>query len=227
MRYLLLLCMMMIAVPLYSMSMNVFYPSLVSVQDRQKALLASPLKVKNVMVFAKFREFHTFQKLKPADILIIPDAYARTLKGYQCKNRFTLSGRGKFRYQILTLDKSWDLSKASNGILGVVDESGRRKMRQYLSSILPGVKFKQIKSVGKLEDLMAMMALEGANYVLIRLEHRNGLKAQFDFQTFKIEESSEVNYPFICVKDGASFDLSKFNASLLKILGFSTIEVAK
>lgn len=208
-------------------SLSVFYPSTIASSVRQKTLSESNIGFKNILVFAKYKEFENYHKKFPAQFIIVPDSYLEFHSDYNCTHQFTLNNEKTFRFHLLSLDKSWDQSKTESGVLGVVDELGRRDMRKYVDKLLNGMKFKQVTRVSNLEDLIVLLALENANYILISPWHYNELKDRYQLNTYKVFETALVRHPLLCSKPDSKFNPANFNKQLINSLGYTGVAEIK
>ncbi|SMF19089.1 hypothetical protein [Pseudobacteriovorax antillogorgiicola] len=209
----------------YSRTLNVYFSSGISAKKRQQILTQSKLGFDQILVFAKFREYIRYQKKNPAEYLIQPGALPEP-PGYQCRLSFQIESQGKYNYSLITIDKNWTLANTKRGVLGVVDEVGRRNIDNFTKQILPKLEFKLIRSVAKLEDLMRLLALENANYILIAPHNLQQLKKQFPMKTYLISQSRPIAYPLLCSKGTGKIDLLKMESSIIKNLGFTSIASA-
>jgi len=197
------------------------------VNERDKALKAdSALTGTNITVFGKFREFESSVKSSKPKYILISSSFLSINKDYKAVYQLELNGKSSFKYLILSTKPEWTKEKMASGSVGVVDELGRSGTKKYVQNNVG--KFKKVKRVTKTDDLMPLLVLENANYIMIRPDNYEILKKKFTAKTQKIAESKTVGYPILCVlKDtpqGEIDALGKITPSTLKALGYSNLK---
>ena len=75
---------------------------------------------------------------------------------------------------------------------------------------------------------MPLLVLENANFIIIRPQNYEILKAKYTAKTNLVGESKTINYPVICaLKDTPDSDVSKFanlSQAVIKALGFDELK---
>jgi hypothetical protein len=225
-KWLFALCLMLIT-SLSAAEMHVYLTSTVPVKDRDRALKSDTgLSGINITVLGKFREFSSSVKRNKPSYIIAPSSFSNINKDYKAVYQFSLNGQSSFKYLILATKPKWTKANISKGSIGIVDELGRTGTKKF---VLANVgKFKLVKRVTKADDLMPLLVLENANYIMIRPNNYEILKQKFTAQTIKILESKTVEHPMIYVLNNtpqAEIDkLGKMSQDTIKALGFSELK---
>lgn len=222
---LVLLVLQWVATPLCAQSLSVFYPSIISVQDRQR-MLKDETDADTLIVYSKYREFSRQQKRKPADWILVPASHIRFNMAYSCPMQFLKNGVGTFSYQLVASDQKWNKSGLTKGIIGVVDELGRANMKTYVQALLGSKKYKKLKLVTKVEDLFSLLALGSANYILVQPDQLQHFQSKFSTKLFKVAQSTPESNPILCKRKDVSSnwgveEFTGLGKNKLKVLGFS------
>ena len=203
----------------------VFYPTTLAVPDMEKALKAdAAMAAKKVVVYAKFSEFESAQQADPAKFIIVPSAFVKYNKDYSPALQFTKGGKDEFQYLLLSIHDKWNKDSIGTGVVGLVEQLGRKERKEYTEFLMGGNGFKRIKVVTKIEDLFPLLALDNADYIFIEPDQHEKLKEKFKAQTNLVAKTVAVGFPVVCVKgDASAADLAAFkkiSSQTLQALGF-------
>ena len=225
-RELLFLASLFLAIFLPAQELRVYQTSTIPVKDREKALKSDPsLGGLEITVFGQFREFDSANKSK-AKYVIMPSSWAKYNTDYKPVYQLGKKGQTNTKLMILTTKPDWTMANIGKGKVGIVDELGRKNTKTYVLDIAG--KFKLIKRVTKPEDLMPLLVLENADYIIISSDNYEVLKKKFTAKTIKVGETKTVDHPVICVlKDTPESEvekLGKISPETLKALGYSELK---
>jgi len=225
-RLIFLFASLFLTVYLSAQELRVYQTSTIPVKDREKALKAdASLSGISVTVFGQFREFSSANKTK-AKYLIVPSSFVKFNPDYKPVYQFAKNGQTNTKLMILTSKADWTMDKIGTGKVGIVDELGRKDTKTYVQDIAG--KFKLIKRVTKPDDLMPLLVLENADYIIIRSHNYDILKKKFTAKTIKVGETKTVDHPVICVlKDTPAAEiekLGKLSPETIKALGYSELK---
>lgn len=207
--------------------LQVYLTSTIAVSERDKALKADgALSGTNVTVFGKFREFSSSVKISKPTYVIAPSSFSAINKDYKAVYQFGLNGQSKFKYLVLSSKAEWSKNKMSSGSVGIVDELGRTETKKFIQSNVG--EFKRVKRVTKADDLMPLLVLENADYIIICPKNYDVLKRKFTAKTNVVVESKDIDYPMFFVLKGtpqAEVDkLGEISADTIKSLGYSEMK---
>ncbi|MCM8533324.1 MAG: hypothetical protein NE330_19300 [Lentisphaeraceae bacterium] len=210
--------------------MQVYTTSTIPVKEREKALKSdSSLQGTEVTVFGKFSEFASSLKSSKPKYLIVPSAFVEYNKDYKAVYQFAKGGQTHFKFIVLSAKDEWKKDNQAKGSVGIVDELGRKQTSSFIKAQVG--KFKRVKRVTKTDDLMPLLVLENANYIIIRPENYEILKAKFTAKTNQVGESQSIGHPVICVLNGTSDaeieKLGKMSPAAIKGLGFDELRKVK
>ena len=225
-RLIFLFASLFLTVYLSAQELKVYQTSTVPVKDREKALKSDPaLSGMQVTVFGQFREFDSANKTK-AKYLIVPSSFVKYNPEYKPVYQFAKDGKTNTKLMILTSKADWTMDKIGKGNVGIVDELGRKDTKTYVEDIAG--KFKLIKRVTKPDDLMPLLVLENADYIIIDSDNYEVLKKKFTAKTIKAGETKTIDYPVICVlkdtPDSEVEKLGKLSPETIKALGYSELK---
>ena len=225
-RLIFLFASLFLTVHLSAQELRVYQTSTTPVKDREKALKSdASLGGVQVTVFGQFREFSSANKNK-AKYLIVPSSFIKFNPDYKPVYQFAKNGKTTTKLMILTSKASWSMDKIATGKVGIVDELGRKNTKTYVQDIAG--KFKLIKRVTKPDDLMPLLVLENADYIIIRSDNYDILKKKFTAKTIKVGETKTVDHPVICVlknTPAAEIEkLGKLSPETIKALGYSELK---
>lgn len=217
---------LLMTVYLSAQELRVFQSSTVPVKDREKVLKGDPsLGGLQVTVFGQFREFSSANKTK-AKYVIVPSSWVKFNPDYKPVYQFGKDGQANTKLMILSTKPEWTMDKIGTGKVGIVDELGRKDTKTYVQDIAG--KFKLIKRVTKPEDLMPLLVLENADYIIIRSHNYEILKKKFTAKTIKVGETKSVDHDVICVlkdtPDSEVEKLGKISPDTIKALGYSELK---
>ena len=207
----------------------IYSPSFLGTHEVEKALKDDPvLKNYRCSVFTRFSDFLQTQEKEPAAIVIAPASYVTFYQGYIAHQQLSRGGKSEFQFLLLALRPKWDKASIEKGTLGIVDELGQKFTKPFVDKLVGGKGFKRIKRVMKVEDLMTLLAVDDADYIYIRPEDYEKVKAQFNLPVVRIGESEPTGNPVIAVKDtDKSTDMKSFaklSKQALNALGFDGIQ---
>ena len=211
---------------LQAQELRVYLTSTIPVKEREKSLKSdAALSGMQVTVFGQFREFDSANKTK-AKYLIVPSSFVKYNPEYKAVYQFGKDGHSNTKFLILATKPEWTIDKFSAGKVGIVDELGRKDTKTYVTDIAG--KFKLIKRVTKPDDLMPLLVLENADYIIVRSDNYEILKKKFTAKTIKVGETKTVDHPVICVlKDTPESEVNKLGAlspETIKALGFTELK---
>ncbi|MBF0440868.1 MAG: hypothetical protein HQK54_03090 [Oligoflexales bacterium] len=183
-----------------------------------------------VTIFAKYRDFEENRHLTSFDYAILPSSYRLYNKDFTSVLQFVRGGQSHFQFSILSLGGKWTSEKLDDGVVGIIEELDRKNTKSHLGRIFEGKSFNRIKRVTKSRDLIPLLFLQNADYVVadpddIPSENKNSLTA--------VKKSQKVLYPLLYInakKEKSSANITKFTqmpSSVLKALGFDGIEPLK
>jgi hypothetical protein len=206
-------------------SLLVFQATTAPVSTRQRALRADPaLAETDVTVFAKYRELSAALEAAPASAVIAPASFGSAHQDYVPVLQFLVGDKPALRYRLLSLDEKWRGIDTSTGVVGVVDELGRRGMKEQVPRIA-GTSFRKVKRVTKPEDLFPLLVLGNADFILIQPANLGVLQTQFTVKTVPIRQGPSTACARLFVKratDAATVDrLRELAPETLAALGFS------
>lgn len=212
---------------------RVFFPSTLVSAQMQKILQSDPALSKlQFTVYPNFTEFMGQHETEQAEIIIVPSAFAKYYRGtYHPVLKFVKKKGGDFHYLLLAMSKQWTEANISDGIVGIIEEVGMDKAKDYVASLI-GKSSKTIKKVTKAKDLIPLLIMENANYIMIAPDLYEKVKGEYATQGITVvKESVAVGYPVFLarenVKDPAIVDsLKKMSAATLENLGFDGVETA-
>lgn len=224
-RRILFLASLFLAIYLPGQELRVYQTSTIPVKDREKALKSDgSLNGIQITVFGQFREFDSANKTK-AKYLIMPSSWIKYNPDYKPVYQFSKKGKTNTKLMILATKPSCTLENIASGKVGIVDELGRKNTKTHVLDIAG--KFKLIKRVTKPEDLMPLLVLENADYIIISSDNYNILKKRFTAKTIKVGETKTVDHAVICVlKDTPESEiekLGKLSPETIKALGYSKL----
>jgi hypothetical protein len=210
--------------------LQVYSTSTIPVKVREKALKKdSSLKAIDITVFGKFNEFASSLKSSKPKFLITPAQFPHYHPDYKAVYQFTKNDEATFKFLVLSLQDKKSLKDIATASVGIVDELGRKNTSSFVKKNIGD--FKRIKRVTKTDDLMPLLVLENADFIIIRPENYNSIKAKFTTQTYLAGESKEIHYPVICVlKDTSETEIKKIgkiSPMTIKSLGFDQIRELK
>ncbi|MFK7824175.1 MAG: hypothetical protein AB8G05_08460 [Oligoflexales bacterium] len=212
---------------LAEIQVGIFLPTWRSPKEIENAIKGDKaLKKMKPVVFAKYKEFLTSNKGVQFPILIVPKSHAEY--GGNCTPilQFQANNSKQFKFAFVSLDKKWKSSNIIKGKLGVVDELGRKNMKKFTQQV-SGIKFKKIKRVTKVEDLVPLLALGNVDHIMIRPDNLKHAKTNFKSTFYEIMKSNAVSNPIVCVSDqskkSVAMSFKKMSKSTLKKIGFSSI----
>ena len=228
-RLIYLFASLFLTVYLSAQELRVFQSTTAPVKDREKALKGdSSLGGLQITVFGQFREFSSANKSK-AKYVIVPSSWVKFNPDYKAVYQLGKNGKTNEKLMILATKPEWTIDKIGSGKVGIVDELGRKDTKSYVLDIAG--KFKLIKRVTKPEDLMPLLVLENADYIIIRSDNYEILKKKFTAKTIKVGETKTVDHDVICVlKDTPESDiekLGKLSPESIKALGYSELKKLK
>ena len=226
-KWILLLTILLTSLIASAAEMQVYQTSTIPVTERDKALKADPaLSGTNVTVFGKFREFASSVKSSKPKYIIVPSSFLTINSDYKPVYQFALNGQTSFKYLVLSTKPEWNKDSMAKGNVGIVDELGRTGTKKFVQDNVG--KFKLVKRVTKTDDLMPLLVLENAQFIMIRPKNYEILKKKFTAKTIKVMESKTVDHPVICVlKDTpqAEIDkLGKLSPATIKALGYTEVK---
>lgn len=207
--------------------LQVYTTSTIPVKEREKALKSdSALSGTEITVFGKFGEFSSSLKNSKPKFLMVPAAFTDFNEDYKPVYQFVKGGQSNFKFIILSVKPEWNKETMANGSVGIVDELGRKQTSEFIKKQVG--KFKRVKRVTKTDDLMPLLVLENANYIIIRPNNYETLKAKFTTKTNLIGESKTINLPVICALKGTpESEIAKFekiSQAAIKALGFDELK---
>ncbi|MCH2206443.1 MAG: hypothetical protein MK132_11295 [Lentisphaerales bacterium] len=207
--------------------LQVYTTSTIPVKEREKALKSdSSLQGTEITVFGKFSEFSSSLKNSKPKFLMVPAAYVKYNPDYKAVYQFTKGGQRNFKFMILSVKDEWNKDSMAKGSVGIVDELGRKQTSAFIKDQVGD--FKRVKRVTKTDDLMPLLVLENANFIIIRPKNYEILKAKFTAKTNLVGESKTIDYPVICaLKDTPDNEISKFanlSQAAIKALGFDELK---
>lgn len=211
----------------------VFVPSARTAGEMEKTLSADKAlgRLKPV-VFGKYTDFVTALQAEQVPVLIVPASFTEGRTDYQPALQFTSRGKDTFQFLLLSLGGKWDAAATKDGVLGVVEEGERGHAKVFVDRILGGKTFKALKRVTKIDDLMPLLALGNADYVLIPEGSLAALKERYTTPVVVVDKSAAVPFPVVAVRSGGKADgaqaLKGMNAASLAALGFDGLrEISK
>ena len=207
--------------------LQVYTTSTIPVKEREKALKSdAALNGTEVTVFGKFSEFSSSLKNSKPKFLMVPSAYTSYNEDYKPVFQFVKGGQSNFKFLILSVKSEWSKEATAKGSVGIVDELGRKQTSAFIKDQVGA--FKRVKRVTKTDDLMPLLVLENANYIIIRPKNYEILKSKFTAKTNLVGESKTINYPVICVLKGTTdSEVEKFAnmyPAAIKALGFDELK---
>ena len=207
--------------------LQVYTTSTIPVKEREKALKSdSALSGTEITVFGKFSEFSSSLKNSKPKFLMVPATFVTYNPDYRAVYQFTKGGQSNFKFKILSVNDEWNKNNMEKGSVGIVDELGRKQTSAFIKDEVG--KFKRVKRVTKTDDLMPLLVLENANFIIIRPQNYEILKAKYTAKTNLVGESKTINYPVICaLKDIPDSEVSKFanlSQAVIKALGFDELK---
>ncbi|MCM8526635.1 MAG: hypothetical protein NE327_08975 [Lentisphaeraceae bacterium] len=225
-RKILFLASLFLAFYLPAQELRVYQTSTIPVKDREKALKGdASLSGIQVTVFGQFREFESANKTA-AKYVIMPSSWIKYNSEYKPVYQFSKDGQTNTKLMILTTKPEWTMENIGKGKAGIVDELGRKNTKKYVQDIAG--KFKLIKRVTKPEDLMPLLVLENADYIIIRSDNYEVLKKKFTAKTIKVGETKTVDHAVLCVlkdtPDSEIEKLGKLSPETIKALGYSELK---
>ena len=228
-RKIFFLASLFLAIYLPAQELRVYQTSTVPVKDREKALKAdTSLSGVQITVFGQFREFDSANKSN-AKYVIMPSSWITYNSNYKPVYQFSKDGQTNTKLMILTTKPEWTMANIAKGKVGIVDELGRKDTKTYVQDIAG--KFKLIKRVTKPEDLMPLLVLENADYIIIRSDNYEILKKKFTAKTIRVGETKTVDHAVLCVlKDTPESEvekLGKLSPETIKALGYSELKRLK
>lgn len=211
---------------LQAQELRVYLTSTIPVKEREKSLKSdAALSGMQVTVFGQFREFDSANKSK-AKYLIVPSSFVKYNPEYKAVYQFGKDGQTNTKLMILATKPEWTKEKFASGKVGIVDELGRKDTKTYVADIAG--KFKLIKRVTKPDDLMPLLVLENADFIIIRSDNYEILKKKFTAKTIKVGETKTVDHPVICVlKDTPESEVNKLGSlspETIKALGYTELK---
>lgn len=207
--------------------LKVYLTSAIPVKIREKSLKSDKsLAGVDVTVFGKFREFSSSNKQTPAKYVMISSSYLQFYKGYKAVYQLEKKNNGKFRFLILSCKGDWTQEKVSEGRVGIVDELGRKETKVFVKESVGS--FKRVITVTKSEDLMTLLFMENADYIIIRPENYQAYKKKHKAKTIKIGESQVLGHAVICVQEGSTEEeikkLGQISQKTLNTMGYSGLK---
>lgn len=223
------LCLAICPLLLAEEKLAIFHPSILQPRELEKILSNDPaLSDVKVVAFANFDDFQTTLNNESINYAMVPSSYPKYFGDFEAIFQFTVSGKKSFRYQVITLDSTWSKERISEGTAGIINTFGREKTRLFLSEIMINAKFKRIKQVSKVSDLLPLLLLGNANYAVISPLDLAKAKKDFTSQPIVISETREISYPIISVRKGklSSFAerFKQLDPGTLKLMGFDGIQ---
>lgn len=203
----------------------VFYPSTIPVLEIKKRLKKDPVFKKfNISVFRKYRDFNAAVRNINPEILIASSEYIDYVRGYRKKIQFLLKGKRSFKYDIVSVKEEWTLDRMQAGSIGLVQFLDRREIKKQVK-YLTGRSFKKVARVTKIEDLLNLLALGNADYLLLAPHEYTLVKDKFTMKLNYLMKTKDVFYPVIGVREGGdNIEFSKINRDTVKVMGFDDIE---
>ncbi len=203
-----------------------YYPSTTPVKARQDALKSEVGG--DVVFFAKYKDFQDYLASGGPSLVIAPSSFSHANKGYKPVLKFVEAEADKSKFLALTKEKAkWD-GKVGQARIGVVEELDRAHLKEYFGQQL-GTELKTVKSVSKPEDLFPLLALDGADVLVLSNANYRVLATQFKLNVGEVAESKPRPEAVVYVKDGADEAatverIKSLTEATLKVLGFTKTE---
>jgi hypothetical protein len=213
----------------HAASLGVFLPSHLPPKEIERTLKADPaLKSLDIVVFAKFKEFENLNQKTPFDYAILPSSYHHFYSTYKPILQFTAKGNLKFQYVLLSLNKPGTPDDIAKSTVGIVDELGRSQMKKYVQeTLLKGTSPKAVKTVTKVEDLFPLLALNNADYILVKPDDLKFIKEKYESKPHEYTKGAAIPFPRIYAKKSQassnSIDFKKLSKETLGLLNFDDV----
>jgi hypothetical protein len=206
----------------------VFHASVESVPARQSALNdelgAAGI---SVTVFGRYQDFSSeVERQKPA-FVIAPASFGKGHAEYKAVLGFQKDGKTTSPAVLLALTKEALALSPEKARLGLVQDTDRDKVEGEAQRIT-GHKYKSIKTVTKVEDLIPLLMFRSADVVLVESDALPKLREKFTTPTFRQPVDLKVDNPCVLVREGADPGKSleafrKLSPKTLKALGYTGI----
>ncbi|MCJ8347208.1 hypothetical protein MJH12_16830 [bacterium] len=215
-------------------SIGIFLPeNIQGKKSLKKGLKKEKLfKGRNLKVFASYKSLKLAAfKGKSPDIIIAPSLYFSLSTGYSPKLQFKLDSNHKGKYLLCSIDTKWSLSNTNSGVVGIIENIGRKGMKNFVKKSFKGNKFKSTQFSKSLKSLISSLGLDNTNYIILSEKNLSKLKKTFGESVQVLASSQEVNYPMIGAKtDVSDAEITSFinlSKSTLKLLDMDQIESCK
>lgn len=174
-----------------------------------------------VKAFKSFSDFNKAQKEKKAEIILASFAFGKFNDDYRPVASIEIDGKDSENYLLLSFDKKWNSGNLDKAVVGVVDEVGRKNMRDFVG-MLTVSKFKRMKRVNSSHELFPLLVLQSVDMILIRADHEYALREKFIVDTKQIKRTKAVLNPIFYVKKDSKLNYAEVLEKVKKGLTLPT-----
>ncbi|RYZ93144.1 MAG: hypothetical protein EOP06_01985 [Proteobacteria bacterium] len=224
-KILLVLALSLSAHAMAAEKMAIFVSGVAKPKDMEKALEKDPaLGGIGITVFVNFEDFQKALKSSEYTHGLVPSGLLKYDASLEPQFQLTIKGAQTFKYEVVSLDSTWNKDKIPEGTVGMVNVVGRENAKVYTEELLAPMKFKRVKQVSKIGDLYPLLALGNANYAIFDPKDLEMAQKDFTSKPLKVVETVEQGFPVFIAKKGtpvnAAFDPTKMSADSFALIGY-------
>jgi hypothetical protein len=201
-----------------------YYPSLLSVKERTLALKDDgALAGMSIEVFSIFRDQQMLMEQKQPELVIAPGLFTEFYTDYKPIAYMTYEHKVATPYLLLCLNPHASIEDITKKRLGIIDEVGRGNSNEFVYKIL-GLKPAKVRRVSKTQDLIPLLLLGNADFVLMRQHLFEQAKQDYDTMIYVVGESKPIRQPVLASLRPQDFKHVRLNKETVRSLGFDSYE---
>jgi len=162
----LFVCIMTIFSNIYSENLFVFLPSTAKTRTINDNLKKS-FPGTDIVVFGRFKDFYKKVLESSPDAILTKTPLIKQFKSYNIKAKGMIDNQLTEQYWIISIDKKITQNNLPGKTIGVLDFLGRKKITEFVNSLLNTKNTIKIKRVTKTEDLLPMLTFKMADGILV------------------------------------------------------------